>query len=279
MTQRLADTDGPVVAVSDYLRAVQDQIRPFVPGDFMSLGTDGWGLSDTRGALRRHFLVDAEAITVQALAMLGAAGQGRSGRSGCGGCPVPPQRPGGRGRGEHRGQRLTQAVGGTWARAPAHDGEQYRLDRRSCGGFRLPGAVSGAARLAPWPAVGRRSGWSSSHAWVLPRTASNDVGTFRAVKSLHHSTRGSHGRLPLGPSGTSSRAEKERRSLALVSHWLLRPLPGPESRAKALATTPGPAPWPHPTGLPGHPGGRRVRSTAALAPAPRCRRSARGRTR
>jgi hypothetical protein len=63
VTQRLAETDGPVVAVSDYLRAVQDQIRPFVPGDFMSLGTDGWGLSDTRGALRRHFLVDAEAIT------------------------------------------------------------------------------------------------------------------------------------------------------------------------------------------------------------------------
>ncbi len=73
VTQRLADRPGPVVAVSDYLRAVQDQIRDWVPGDFVSLGTDGWGMSDTRGALRRHFLVDAEAITVQTLARLAAA--------------------------------------------------------------------------------------------------------------------------------------------------------------------------------------------------------------
>jgi pyruvate dehydrogenase E1 component len=75
VTQRLSQTDGPVVAVSDYMRAVQDQIRPFVAGDFMSLGTDGWGLSDTRGALRRHFLVDAESITVQALALLARRGE------------------------------------------------------------------------------------------------------------------------------------------------------------------------------------------------------------
>ena len=75
VTQRLAETEGPVVAVSDYMRAVQDQIQPFVPGDFSSLGTDGWGLSDTRGALRRHFLVDAESITVQALALLATQGK------------------------------------------------------------------------------------------------------------------------------------------------------------------------------------------------------------
>jgi len=75
VTQRLSQTEGPVVAVSDYLRAVQDQILPFVPGDFMSLGTDGWGLSDTRGALRRHFLVDAESIAVQALALLARQGK------------------------------------------------------------------------------------------------------------------------------------------------------------------------------------------------------------
>ena len=75
VTQRLAETDGPVVAVSDYMRAVQDQIQPFVPGDFASLGIDGWGLSDTRGALRRHFLVDAESITVQALALLARQGK------------------------------------------------------------------------------------------------------------------------------------------------------------------------------------------------------------
>lgn len=57
------------------MRAVQDQIREWVPGDFVSLGTDGWGLSDTRGALRRHFLVDAESITVQTLAMLARRGE------------------------------------------------------------------------------------------------------------------------------------------------------------------------------------------------------------
>ena len=52
---------GPVVAVSDYVRELQDMIRPWVPSDYATLGTDGWGMSDTRGALRRHFLVvDAE---------------------------------------------------------------------------------------------------------------------------------------------------------------------------------------------------------------------------
>jgi pyruvate dehydrogenase E1 component len=75
VTQALQDASGPVVAVSDYMRAVQDQIRPFVTADFTSLGTDGWGMSDTRGALRRHFLVDAESITTQTLAMLAARGQ------------------------------------------------------------------------------------------------------------------------------------------------------------------------------------------------------------
>ena len=54
--------------------AVQDQIREWVPADFSTLGTDGWGMSDTRGALRRHFLVDAESITVQALSALAKQG-------------------------------------------------------------------------------------------------------------------------------------------------------------------------------------------------------------
>ncbi len=75
VTARLAGRPGPVVAVSDYMRAVQDQIRDWVPGDFVSLGTDGWGMSDTRGALRRHFLVDAESITVQSLARLAKSGE------------------------------------------------------------------------------------------------------------------------------------------------------------------------------------------------------------
>ena len=70
VSQRLAGRQGPVIAVSDYMRAVQDQIREWVDQPFVSLGTDGWGMSDTRGALRRHFLVDAESIAVQSLSML-----------------------------------------------------------------------------------------------------------------------------------------------------------------------------------------------------------------
>ena len=57
------------------MRAVQDQIREWVPGDFSSLGTDGFGMSDTRGALRRHFKVDAESITLRTLEMLARRGE------------------------------------------------------------------------------------------------------------------------------------------------------------------------------------------------------------
>ena len=70
ITQQLAGREGPVIAVSDYMRAVQDQVAQWVPTDFHSLGTDGWGQSDTRGALRRHFLVDAESIVVRTLTAL-----------------------------------------------------------------------------------------------------------------------------------------------------------------------------------------------------------------
>ncbi len=74
LTDRLKDAQGPVIAVSDYMRTVQDQIAPWVPQQFASLGTDGFGLSDTRGALRRHFKVDAESIVVATLAQLAQAG-------------------------------------------------------------------------------------------------------------------------------------------------------------------------------------------------------------
>jgi pyruvate dehydrogenase E1 component len=66
----LKDHKGPVVAVSDWMRIVPEQIRPYLKQNFVSLGTDGWGVSDTRGALRRHFLVDAESIAVQSLKSL-----------------------------------------------------------------------------------------------------------------------------------------------------------------------------------------------------------------
>jgi pyruvate dehydrogenase E1 component len=74
ITNKLKGTEGPVVAVSDYMRAVQDQIAPWVPNEFYALGTDGFGLSDTRGALRRHFKVDAESIVVATLAQLAKSG-------------------------------------------------------------------------------------------------------------------------------------------------------------------------------------------------------------
>jgi pyruvate dehydrogenase E1 component len=74
VTQRLQDTDGPVVAVSDWMKSVPDLIAPFVPGGMATLGTDGFGLSDTRPALRRHFHVDAESIVVRVLASLADRG-------------------------------------------------------------------------------------------------------------------------------------------------------------------------------------------------------------
>jgi len=70
VTRQLGDRSGPTIAVSDYQRAVQELIRPWVPTDYATLGTDGYGLSDTRGALRRHFRVDAESIVVRTLQAL-----------------------------------------------------------------------------------------------------------------------------------------------------------------------------------------------------------------
>jgi len=78
VTKKLANAEGPVIAVSDFMRAVQDQIAPWVPGQFASLGTDGFGLSDTRGALRRHFKVDAESIVVATLQQLAKQGDVKS---------------------------------------------------------------------------------------------------------------------------------------------------------------------------------------------------------
>ena len=72
--RKLAEAEGPVVAVSDWMRAVPDLIARWVPGSYTSLGTDGFGLSDTRHALRRHFHVDAESITVATLRQLALSG-------------------------------------------------------------------------------------------------------------------------------------------------------------------------------------------------------------
>ncbi|MFC6022747.1 pyruvate dehydrogenase (acetyl-transferring), homodimeric type [Plantactinospora solaniradicis] len=72
--RKLADAEGPVVAVSDWMRAVPDLISRWIPGDYTSLGTDGFGLSDTRHALRRHFHVDAESVAVATLRQLALRG-------------------------------------------------------------------------------------------------------------------------------------------------------------------------------------------------------------
>ncbi|MFE2162720.1 pyruvate dehydrogenase (acetyl-transferring), homodimeric type [Streptomyces lydicus] len=75
VTRALAGAPGPVVAVSDWMRAVPDQIAPWVEQDWTSIGTDGFGLSDTREAARRHFGVDAQSVVVQSLAALARRGE------------------------------------------------------------------------------------------------------------------------------------------------------------------------------------------------------------
>jgi pyruvate dehydrogenase E1 component len=67
------------VAVSDFMRAVPDQISRWVPNDYTSLGADGFGFADTRGAARRFFLIDAESIVVATLEQLERAGEVKAG--------------------------------------------------------------------------------------------------------------------------------------------------------------------------------------------------------
>jgi pyruvate dehydrogenase E1 component len=71
----LSGEPGPVVAVSDWIKAVPDQIARWVPAPFSSLGTDGYGFSDTRAAARRFFHVDAESVTLAALSALAKRGE------------------------------------------------------------------------------------------------------------------------------------------------------------------------------------------------------------
>lgn len=75
VTQKLAGRPGPVIAVSDYMRGVQDQIQNWVPQSFASLGADGFGFSDTRAAARRFFGIDGPSIAVRTLQQLADAGE------------------------------------------------------------------------------------------------------------------------------------------------------------------------------------------------------------
>jgi pyruvate dehydrogenase E1 component len=78
VTSKLQDAPGPVVAVSDYMRAVPQTISRWVPQRFHALGADGFGFADTRAAARRFFKIDAESVVCQALSAL--AEDGRIGR-------------------------------------------------------------------------------------------------------------------------------------------------------------------------------------------------------
>ena len=66
--------EGPFISASDYVRALGEQLTPWIPGDYYVLGTDGMGRSETREALRRHFEVDAESIAIATLSRLSKTG-------------------------------------------------------------------------------------------------------------------------------------------------------------------------------------------------------------
>jgi pyruvate dehydrogenase E1 component len=75
LTSKLQNAAGPFLGVSDFMHAVQDQIRPWVPGDYATLGADGFGFSDTRAAARRFFKIDGPSIAVRVLEQLVARGE------------------------------------------------------------------------------------------------------------------------------------------------------------------------------------------------------------
>jgi pyruvate dehydrogenase E1 component len=75
IVEALKGADGPVVAASDYMKVVADQIAPWLPGRMVTLGTDGFGRSDNREHLRKHFEISAESIAAAALSRLARDGQ------------------------------------------------------------------------------------------------------------------------------------------------------------------------------------------------------------
>jgi pyruvate dehydrogenase E1 component len=71
----LEGADGPIIAASDYMKVVPDQLAPWLTGRLVTLGTDGFGRSDNREYLRRHFEVNAESIACAALSRLAREGK------------------------------------------------------------------------------------------------------------------------------------------------------------------------------------------------------------
>ena len=74
LLEALGEAGGPIVAATDYMKIVADQVAPWLPGRLTALGADGFGRSDNRQQLRRHFEVSAEAIAAAALSALARAG-------------------------------------------------------------------------------------------------------------------------------------------------------------------------------------------------------------
>ncbi len=68
-------SEGPFIASSDYVQAHSEQVAQFLPDDFLALGTDGMGRSETRPALRRHFEVDGECVAIASLYQLSKQGK------------------------------------------------------------------------------------------------------------------------------------------------------------------------------------------------------------
>jgi pyruvate dehydrogenase E1 component len=75
VTGQLQDSEGPFIAATDYIKIYADQIREFVPGRYVTLGTDGYGRSDTRDKLRRFFEVSREYVVLAALKALADDGK------------------------------------------------------------------------------------------------------------------------------------------------------------------------------------------------------------
>jgi len=74
VTEALGSGNDPVIAVTDYMRAVPDQVARWIDRPYVSLGTDGFGRSDARAALRRYFEVDAAHVVVAGLSALARQG-------------------------------------------------------------------------------------------------------------------------------------------------------------------------------------------------------------
>jgi pyruvate dehydrogenase E1 component len=75
LTSILEGVEGPFIAASDFMKALPDLIREWIPGRLTSMGTEGFGMSDTREELRRHFEIDREMITIGVLDALRKEGK------------------------------------------------------------------------------------------------------------------------------------------------------------------------------------------------------------